>query len=455
MHYYPLGVLILSWGFWLWDTYLDYRQYRVYTKAQKVPDELEGKIDHETFMKARAYSIDKSRFGFIASIFSQLQSTATIVYFLLPYLWDVSHQIMSATFGFSKSESIEWEIFQSLTFVLLTSVISTLVNLPFSIYSTFVIEQRHGFNKQTPGFYAWDKLKKFVVGFLISAPIVSAIIYIVRKGGPYFFLYLWIFCFVVVCILTFFHGEIAALFDKFTPLPAGELREKIEELSGGLKFPLSNIFVVEGSKRSAHSNAYQSGFFNRKRIVIYDTLIEGYYENMKGEAKSEETDSSASKEEKDKKTPKKGCNNEEILAVLCHELGHWHCSHLIKHLTFAEINYFLIFVIFSKFYRDSTFYAAFGFQEMPTVIGLLLLTLILTPYNELQGFIATALSRRFEYQADEFAAKMGYTEKLKTALLKLNIDNLGCPVYDELYSKFNHSHPTLIQRLRALSKKQQ
>lgn len=455
MHYYPLGVLTISWAFWLWDTYLDYRQYRVFLKADKVPDELEGKIDDETFKKARAYSIDSSRFGFVARLFSQIQTTVTIVYFILPYLWDVSHQIMSATFGFSKSQSIEWEIFQSLTYVLITSIASTLINLPLSIYSTFVIEQRHGFNKQTPGFYAWDKLKKFIVGFLISAPIVSAIIYIVRRGGPYFFLYLWIFCFIVVCILTFFHGEIAAIFDKFTPLPAGELREKIEELSKSLNFPLANIFVVEGSKRSAHSNAYQSGIFNRKRIVIYDTLIESYYENIKGEKKSDESESASAAKDETEKAPKKGCNNEEILAVLCHELGHWYCGHLMKHLAFSEINFFLIFVIFSRFYKDPTFYAAFGFQDMPTVIGLLLLTLILTPYNELQGFIAIALGRRFEYQADEFAAKRGYSEELKSALLKLQVDNLKCPVYDELYSKFNHSHPTVIQRIKALSKKDQ
>lgn len=451
MHYYSLGVLIVSWVFWFWETYLDYRQYQVYKTTSKVPKELEKQIDHETFTKAKAYSIDKARLGFISSLYGQLQTSLIIYYYLLPYFWNLSSDLMIAAFGPNSdvdvTRSIEWEIFQSIVFTFITSLASTFISLPISVYNTFVIEQKHGFNKQTAGFYAWDKLKAFMVNFVIFVPIVASIIYIVRNGGPYFFLYLWMFCFVVVCLLMLFHGEIAALFDKFTPLPEGELRDQIEELAKSLKFPLTNIFVVEGSKRSSHSNAYQSGIFNRKRIVIYDTLIEDYYEKYTDKKEQED------KRGKDKKEARKGCNNEEILAVLCHELGHWYHGHLMKHLVFAELNYLLIFLMFSKFYKDPTFYAAFGFfNQMPVLIGLALLLMILTPYNELQGFISTALSRRFEYQADAFAKRESYTDHLKTALVKISSDNLGFPVHDELYSKFNHSHPTLIQRLKALSK---
>jgi len=456
MHYYLSGVLTISWVFWIWGTYLDYRQYRVYVRTKKLPSELEDKIDVDTFEKSRAYSIDKVRFGFLSGIIGQIQSTLVLCFFLIPYFWELSNQLMNKTFGFTKSGTIEWEIFQSLVFTFVTSVASTLVNLPLSIYSTFVIEQRHGFNKQTAAFYAWDKLKKFSVSFIISAPVVAAIIYIVRNGGPYFFLYLWLFCFVVVLLLTFFHGEIAAIFDKFTSLPAGQLRDRIEALAQDVKFPLSNIFVVEGSKRSSHSNAYQSGMFTKKRIVIYDTLIEGYH-NPEDISESESTDRnvSASNDCKQEKSTEKskGCNNDEIIAVLCHEIGHWYHSHLFKHLAFAEMNYLLIFAIFSKLYNDPTLYSAFGFyEERPVIIGFALLMMILAPYAELQGFISTLLSRSFEYQADAYAKRRGHAEKLKTALIKLNIDNLGFPIHDDLYSTFNHSHPTLIQRLRALDK---
>lgn len=451
MQGYALTVLSLSWILWIWETYLDWRQYKVYKTTQQVPAQLKGQIDHETFTKSKAYSIDKTKLGFISSLYGQIQTTLTISCYLIAYFWNISGEIMTNKFGFSKTDSVEREIFQSLLFVLITSIISTVVNLPISIYSTFVVEQKHGFNKQTAGFYAWDKTKMFFISYLLTSPVVAATVYIVRNGGPYFFLYLWMFCFTVICLLMFFHGEIAALFDKFTPLPPGQLRDRIEELAKGVKFPLANIFVVEGSKRSAHSNAYQSGVFNRKRIVIYDTLIEGYYDK-----KDEDSEATEESKKKDKPVEKakggKGCTDDEIMGVLCHELGHWHCGHLFKQLAFAEINYFIMFVIFSRFYKDPSFYAAFGFSDMPSFIGLALVMMLLTPYNAVQGFIATSMSRQFEYQSDDYGKKKGYAAHLKTALVKLSIDNLGFPVHDELYSKYNHSHPTLIQRLKALDK---
>ena len=446
MNHYALGVLTASWIIWLWDIYLDYRQYCVYKSTEKVPKELSSKISADTFKKAKAYSIDKARFGFITSTFSQLQSTVTIYYFLMAYFWDLSRYIMSDQLGFSRSESVEWEIFQALVFTFITSLASTIVNLPFSIYSTFVLEQKHGFNKQTATFYAWDKFKMFTVSFIISTPIVATITYIARTGGPYFFLYLWLFTFLAVCLLTFFSGEIMAIFDKFTPLPSCELRDRIEKLAKDVGFPLSNIFIVEGSKRSSHSNAYQSGLFNKKRIVIYDTLIEGYYDKVDCEVT--EAQKKMQIEHKGK-----GCNNDEIVAVLCHEIGHWYCSHLIKRLLFSQVNIFLIFLIFSRFYTDPILYAAFGFnEERPVIIGLALVMLILSPYQEVENFVSTLISRKFEYQADEYSAQRGNGDKLKTALVKLTTDNLSFPVHDELYSTFNHSHPTLIQRIKALSK---
>jgi STE24 endopeptidase len=463
MHYYVVGVLTVSWVLWFWETYLEYRQYRVVRRTEKVPDILKDQIDHETFKKAKTYASDKATFGFVSSAYSQIQSTLTIYYFLMPYFWNLSHNIMTESLGLSRSDSIEWEIFQSLVFTLITSVLSTIVNLPISIYNTFILERKHGFNKQTAGFYAWDKIKKFLVSFSISAPVLSGAIYIVRKGGEYFFLYLWLFCFAVVLVMILFHGEIAALFDKFTPLQAGALRDRIEKLAKEVSFPLSNIYVVEGSKRSTHSNAYQSGIFHKKRIVIYDTLIADYYrkkdtqvegnrpENSGGDMSSDtrkSTDGAASP-----KSDGRGCNDDEIIAILCHEIGHWYHMHVFKNLVFSEINYFFIFLMFSKLYNDVALYSAFGFhRDQPVVIGIALLMMVLTPYLEILGFVATLMSRKFEYQSDEYAKKRGHAAELKTALVKVNIDNLGFPVHDELYSTFNHSHPTLIQRIRALER---
>lgn len=439
-----VSVLAASWLFYLWDNYLAFRQYQIYHTTEKVPKELENHIDHETFKKSKSYSIDKAKFGFITGLFDQIQSTFKIYFFLMPFFWNLSSEIMVSKFGFTRTNTIEWEIFQSLVFTLITSLITSFINLPVSIYYNFVIEERHGFNKQTARFYAWDQVKKFLFSFAITAPIIVVIIYIVRFGGPYFFLYLWAFLALVTGILMFFSGEIAALFDTIVMLPEGELRNRIHELAKSIKFPLSNIFLVKGSKRSSHSNAYQAGIFNKKRIVLYDTLLKGHVD----------LEEKNNPKEDQKQDQGKHMSYDEILAVVCHELGHWYCNHLIKNLVLVQANIFLIFIIFSKLYKDQSFYAAFGFtDDMPVVIGMVLVMMVLTPYNELESFIAIQMTRRFEYQADEFAKKMGYAQDLKGALVKLNSDNLGFPVYDELYSKFNHSHPTLIHRLKALDKK--
>lgn len=409
---------------------MEYRQFKVYQTTDEVPTELKDVIKKETLEKARSYKIDRAKFSFVTGFLEQLQTTVTIYFFLLPYFWKLSGQLLSIAYE-SSQPSLTKEILQSIVFIFITSVLSTLINLPQSIYSTFVIEEKHGFNKQTAGFYAWDKLKKFIVSFVITAPITAAMIYIVRIGGDDFFYYLWIFGVVISCVLIFFEKEISGLFDTFTPMEEGELRDKIEKLASSVNFPLQNISVVDGSKRSAHSNAYQTGIFNRKRIVIFDTLLKP----KQGELdKEEET------------------THDEILAVLCHEIGHWYNMHLWKQMIFAQANFFLIFLMFSKFYTNDEFYASFGFDEKPVIIGIMLMLMILTPYNELIGFISIVMSRKYEYESDDFAKKQGYASQLKSALIKLNVSNLGFPVNDELYSTFNHSHPTLIERMKELDK---
>lgn len=431
MHYYPLAALSIAWIFYLWETYLDYRQYKVYINTDKVPGELEDIIRQDTLVKAKSYKVDRAQFSFVTGLLEQIQTTATITLFLLPYFWTLSGKALSIAYQSTDPTSLTREILQSIIFIFITSVLSNLINLPQSIYSTFVIEERHGFNKQTAGFYAWDKLKKFIVSFLITAPITAAMIYIVRIGGDNFFYYLWLFGVVISCVLIFFEREISGLFDTFTAMPKGELRDKIEKLASQVNFPLQNIFIVDGSKRSAHSNAYQTGIFNKKRIVIYDTLLKP----KQGELEKEEE-----------------TTHDEILAVLCHELGHWYHGHLWRQLALAQTNFFLIFMMFSKFYTNDEFYAGFGFGEKPVIIGIMLMLMILTPYNELIGFISILMSRKFEYQSDQFAKQRGYAGQLKSALIKLNTSNLGFPVHDELYSTFNNSHPTLIERMKALDK---
>lgn len=205
------------------------------------------------------------------------------------------------------------------------------------------------------------------------------------------------------------------------------------------------IIAFPGSKRSSHSNAYFYGFFKNKRIVLFDTLIEGYVKEEK-EVKEAKEDST--------KISKKGCNNAEILAVLGHELGHWKLNHVTKNIIISELNILFMFLVFNLLFQYRPLYEAFGFHDsQPIFIGLYIVTsYIFSPYNAILSFLTTLLSRHFEFEADRFAKQLGHAINLKSSLVKLNLDNLGFPVYDWLYSSWHHSHPTLLQRLNALDK---
>merc|ERR1712127_105288 len=237
-------------------------------------------------------------------------------------------------------------------------------------------------------------------------------------------------------------------------MPEGELREGIEGLAASVEFPLYKLYVVEGSKRSSHSNAYFYGFFKFKRIVLFDTLLEES-ERLKlktEEEKEKEKTEAAEKEEK----KAMGCNNQEIVAVLGHELGHWKMNHVLQNLIIGQVQIFLMFGLFGLLSKYSPLYQAFGFtSSQPVLIGLMIvLQYITAPYSALIGFLMSVLSRHFEFQADEFAAKLGKAKDLCSALVKLNNDNLSFPVYDWLFSAWHHSHPPLLQRIEALKKYQ-
>ncbi|CAG2161795.1 unnamed protein product [Oppiella nova] len=252
--------------------------------------------------------------------------------------------------------------------------------------------------------------------------------------------------------MTVYADYIAPLFDKFTPLPDGELKAQIERLAQSIDFPLKKLFVVEGSKRSSHSNAYFYGFHKNKRIVLFDTLIEDFHK--KEEEKSDESEVQSSGDSAKKEHKKVGCNNDEILAVLAHELGHWKLNHILKNLVIAQTNLFLCFMVFALLYQNQVLYDAFGFHKTrPVFIGIFIIfQYIFSPYNEILSFLMTCLGRRFEFAADAFAKHLNRTADLRSALIKLNKDNLGFPLYDWLYSSWYHSHPPLLERIRALGK---
>lgn len=420
------GILGIIWLEYLWELYLSIRQHNVYKTTKSLPKELEDSVTHETFEKSRIYALDKSSFSIFKGFYSVMIGTALIWYFAIFHIWQYSKTLLDH-FNISQSEQLV-----SALFMVILLTLNIVIALPLSVYNTFVLEEKHGFNKQTVGFYIKDQIKSYFVSMVITVPLTCGAIYIIKAGGDYFFIYLWGFAMIVLLFLmTIYPDYIAPLFDKYTPLPEGELRTKIEELAESLQFPLYKLYLVEGSKRSVHSNAYFYGFFKNKRIVLFDTLL-------KDESKGDD----------------KGCDNDEILAVLSHEFGHWKYNHVLKNIIIMQVNLFLQFFAFGFLFKYPELYKAFNFtDEQPVLIGLIIvLQNIFAPYHTVTSFLLTMLSRKFEFQADFYAKSLGKAAFLRKALIKLHKDNLSFPVYDWLYSSWHHSHPPLLQRLDALKK---
>ena len=331
-------------------------------------------MNEETFLKARLYSIDKARFNFLHSIYSQILLSGLLISQAYPYAWNLSRQILQH-YGYGTGN---YELAQTLLLINLSTLFFAILDQPWSLYRNFVIEERHGFNKYTLSFYFKDLLKKFVVEQAILLPVVAVAYHIIRIGGDFFFVYLWAFgTLFVLFFLTVYPDFIAPLFDTFVPLPESDLKTSIEKLASSINYPLARIFVVNGSKRSSHSNAYLYGMFNKKTVVLYDTLIDKKVLDLSGLFDKKD-------EPADKAEEKEGATEDEVLAVLGHEFGHWQLSHMPKRVVLNQAILFITLSIFSLLYQNDKVFAAFGFfDEKPIIIGLsLIFEYIFEPITE-------------------------------------------------------------------------
>ncbi|KAK4992609.1 zinc metalloprotease [Elasticomyces elasticus] len=415
---FPWKSLIVSFqiGQYFFESYLSYRQYQV-LQRNTVPKQLEKEIDQKTFDKSQDYGRAKTRFGFLSGIFSQAKSLAVIYYDVYPKLWSLTGLVLARYFP----SYLQSEIPHSLLFIFTYSFVETLLGLPFSYYYHFVLEQHYGFNKQTVKLWVTDVLKGQALGLAFGIPLGWAFLRIIQKTGDTFFYFLWLFTFVVqLFAITIYPIFIVPLFNKLTPLPPGQLKDGVEALAAKLKFPLGELQVIDGSKRSAHSNAYFTGLPWKKKIVIYDTLIE-------------------------KSSPK------EVEAILAHELGHWSLSHTTRLLVIPQIHIFYIFALFSVFIKNGSLYDAFGFtNERPIMIGFLLFNEVLAPTDAVIKLIMNVWTRKMEFEADAFSARLGYATELASSLIKLQVQNLSSMDADYWYSTYHHSHPILTERLKAI-----
>lgn len=309
------------------------------------PSEGDGKIEDGKVLdkmtadctKFQQYSLDKLEFGMKKAIFSFTQESFFLLSGIYPFLWDQSISFATSKFG-------ESEIYASIVFISFVYVIDTIIGLPWSIYFSFVLEQKHGFNKMTPQLFVTDLLTSTCLAALLGTPVLVILIKIIKWGGEYFYLFVFAFLFVFsIFFLTIFPVFIQPLFNKYEPLPEGELKDTIFALAARLKFPLTKLYVVDGSKRSSHSNAYLYGFFNNKRIVLFDTLI-------------------------------KQMNVPELEAVLGHEIGHWALGHVLQMFVIQQLYFLAMFMCFGRAMNDPQIYSAFGFDASvkPTLIGLIL-----------------------------------------------------------------------------------
>lgn len=424
-------VLLCLKGVFAFEFWLTKRQH-TRTFIVKKPKEYDGIATDEEYTKSRLYSQDRLSFAITHLIFSTTLTFLLLKLNIQKYLWDLSLETLSR--WVSRPAALAGQILPSVAFFALQLLISTVTELPFSVYSTFWIEHKHGFNKMGLKTFIADTLKGLVISVLFGLPLTALFIWVMERTYNSTFLYLWLLALLLqILIIHIYPVVIQPLFNKLVPLEEGDLKDKINQLATRLNFPLSKVYVMDGSKRSSHSNAYFYGIFRSKHIVIFDTLINQ-------------------------------CTTDEIVSILGHELGHWKYNHFLRRFAVAQAHLLALFVGFSWLVRSDVLYQAFGFSCpagpsssasshcKPIVVGSMLFSILMGPFETVVGFLMNCQSRVHEYEADQFACENGLGSGLKNGLVKLLLENKSNMNPDPLYSAMNNSHPTVLERIQRISK---
>lgn len=388
------------------DQTLDFLNAR--NMKTKPPGRLEGLYDADRYAKAQAYHKTKSRFGFITSTFS------LILALLLLFMG-----------GFGLLDAylrpyIEQPILLSLVYFGVLFVLADLVNIPFSYYFTFVIEERFGFNKTTHKTFAMDKVKSYLLTLVIGGLLGYPLLWIISELGNQF----WLLAFVLVGLFIFltnmfYASVILPLFNKLNPLPDGSLKDAIMGYAQRVNFPLENVYIIDGSKRSTKANAFFSGFGKRKKIVLFDTLIEKH-------------------------------TDDQLVAILAHEVGHYKKHHVVWSLLLGLIQMGITLYIMSWVIFDEQLSLALGGEVMAIHLNFIGFGLLYTPISRTTGLLMSMMSRKNEYEADAFAVQTFAAKPLQEALQQLSISSLVNLTPHPLYVFVNYSHPTLLQRIEAM-----
>jgi STE24 endopeptidase len=399
-------ILIIPISGFIAERYLDHLNSLMWSES--LPEKLKGVCDKDEYRKTQRYQKDNNRLSLWSASFN-----------LIIIL------IMIIVGGFAFADSLARllssnSIIISLIFFGIIGFASDIINIPFGYYDTFVIEKKYGFNTMTLRTFITDHIKSWFITLLVGIPVLGLITWFYYKTGKNFWWYGWVLITIFSVFINLFYSElIVPLFNKQIPLPEGTLRTLIESFSQKTGFRLKNIFLIDGSKRSTKANAYFSGFGPKKRIVLYDTL-------------------------------QKELTEEEIVAVLAHEIGHYKKKHVLLNLIFSVITTGIMLFLLSVVVNSPSLSMALGSKNSSFHLGLIVFGILYSPLSLIIGLLTNYISRKNEFAADRFVKENFRPEILADALKKLSVKNLSNMLPHPVYVFFHYSHPPLLQRLEEL-----
>ena len=403
-------ILIILIFDYVFDSFLGYLNTTRWSDT--LPKQLIGIYDPEKYRKQQLYSKHRYKFG-------NFSSTLSLAIMLL--------MLLLGGFGWLDEfvrQYTEEPIFMALLYFGILGIMADILTTPLSVYSTFVIEEKFGFNQTKVSTFIFDKVKGWLLGIIIGGGLFALIVWIYESTGTFFWLYAWVVISAFSIFMSMFYSNlIVPLFNKQTPLEDGELRDAIKEFSDKVGFKLANIYVIDGSKRSKKSNAYFTGLGMKKRIVLYDTLIKDH-------------------------------TVEQLVAVLAHEIGHYKKKHTLLGVFMSIAQTGLMLFILSLFIAKGSnlsveLSSALG-AKPSFHIGILVFGLLYSPLSTVLGILSNMISRKNEFAADKFAGDNYSSEALQNALKELSVNNLSNLTPHPLFVFFNYSHPPLLERLKAL-----
>ncbi|MFP4846513.1 M48 family metallopeptidase [Winogradskyella sp. PE311] len=405
LFYIIIGIIIINF---IKDKILNSINAKHFNDA--IPEELNDVYDNAEYKKSQDYKATNYKFGIWSSLFSLVLTLAFLFFDGFEYVDKIARSYS------------DQPIVIALIFFGIIMIASDIITTPFAYYKTFVIEEQFGFNKSTIKLFLLDKIKGLLMMAIIGGGIISLIVWFYQLTGNQFWLYAWGIVTVFTVFMNMFYSKlIVPLFNKQTPLEDGELRNKISDYANSVGFSLNKIFIIDGSKRSTKANAYFSGFGSEKRVTLYDTLVNDL-------------------------------DDDEIVAVLAHEVGHYKRKHIIFNLVTSILLTGLTLYMLSIFISNPLLSNAIGVEIPSFHVGLIAFGLLYSPISEITGLVMNYISRVFEYQADDYAKNTCKAEPLITSLKKLSKNSLSNLTPHKAYVFMHYSHPTLLERVKNLKK---